>query len=321
MIRNYRETDSAAIYELWQEVGTAMGYAPLSREKLDGLLLKHPDFSPEHTFVWEEAGDINGFVNGCTGDHIPRGDVRGYVTCLLLKPPADTQENTEALLGALEQSFRERGRQYSAVTFFNPIRLPWILPGTENHQHNNVPGVATDLALNGRMQSFGYREATRECAMYRSLADFSMPGEILEKEKTMAARGYTVAQYDPRCHRGLEEMLAALENPLWCREISEAGKTGMRLLVGLCGNTCAGFTGPIYPEKSGRGYFSGIGVAPEYGHQGLGTLLFYRLLQEEKAAGAAYMSLFTGETNPAKKIYEGAGFRTVRTFSVMLKEL
>lgn len=321
MIRNYRETDSSAIYELWQEVATAMGYAPLTREKLDELLLKHPDFSTEHTFVLEQAGAVSGFVNGCTGDHIPKGDVRGYVTCLLLKPSVDTMEHTQELLSALEQSFRDRGRKYSAVTFFNPIRLPWIIPGTEQHQHNNAPGVATDLMLNGRMQSLGYREATRECAMYRSLADFSMPSEILEKQEKMATQGYTVAQYDPARHLGLEEMLAALENPLWCQEISEAGKTGMRLLVGLCGNTCAGFTGPIYPEESGRGYFAGIGVAPAYGRHGLGKLLFYRLLQEEKEAGAAYMSLFTGETNPAKNIYEAAGFRTVRTFSVMLKEL
>ena len=35
---------------------------------------------------------------------------------------------------------------------------------------------------------------------------------------------------------------------------------GMELLVGLEGNRCAGFTGPIYPESTGRGYFAGLGV-------------------------------------------------------------
>jgi hypothetical protein len=33
------------------------------------------------------------------------------------------------------------------------------------------------------------------------------------------------------------------------------------------------------------------------------------------------MSLFTGETNHARFIYMKAGFRIVRTFGVMLKEL
>jgi len=53
----------------------------------------------------------------------------------------------------------------------------------------------------------------------------------------------------------------------------------------------------------------------------LGTLLFYRLLQREKEVGSQYMSLFTGEDNHARFIYLGAGFRIVRTFGVMLKEL
>ncbi len=152
---------------------------------------------------------------------------------------------------------------------------------------------------------------------------------------------------------------------LWQQEISAAAQAGQQVLVGLSGHTCAGFTGPIYPEETGRGYFAGIGVAPQYGRHGLGTLLFYRLLEQEQAAGAKYMSLFTGQTNPAKQIsnksipapdserfgpsascsrscklwntrntpfsplaltsatliYSGAGFREVRTFGVMLKEL
>ena len=95
----------------------------------------------------------------------------------------------------------------------------------------------------------------------------------------------------------------------------------MDLLVGLKGNVCAGFAGPVYPEETGRGYFAGIAVAPKYERNGLGTLLFYRLLEREKEAGARYMSLFTGINNKARFIYLGAGFRIVRTFSVMLKDL
>ena len=157
--------------------------------------------------------------------------------------------------------------------------------------------------------------------MHLDLSDFRTPDRVEEKALRMAREGYTVARYDPALHTGLEEMVASLENPMWSAEIPAAGKSGMELLVGLQGNTCAGFTGPIYPEETGRGYFAGIGVAPSYEGNGLGTLLFYRLLQREKEAGARYMSLFTGENNHAKQIYLGAGFRVVRKFGVMLKEL
>ena len=91
--------------------------------------------------------------------------------------------------------------------------------------------------------------------------------------------------------------------------------------MALKGDQVAGFAGPVYPEETGRGYFSGIGVAPEFEGKGFGTLLFYRLCREERQAGAAYMSLFTGEENPARKIYERAGFEVRRTFDVMKKLL
>lgn len=321
MLRMYQMADASALLSLWNTAGVAMGYAPLNRERLAALLLKHPDFSPENAFVWEEAGEVRGFVNGCAGEQLPGGASRGYVTCLLLAPLADTCEITVSLLTALEESFCATGCTHSMVSFFAPIRLPWVIPETQGHQHNNMPGVATDLALYERMRTFGYRETARECAMYRPLADFVLPDVIKVRAQHMAREGYTVARYDPAKHIGLEEMVASLGNPEWSREIVQAGKSGRELLVGLCGNVCAGFAGPIYPEETGRGYFAGIGVSPHWEHHGLGKLLFYRLLEQEKKAGADYMSLFTGENNPAKRIYEEAGFQIVRTFSVLRKEL
>lgn len=321
MIRNYCSSDAQVLLEIWNTAGVKAGYAPLSQEKFDKLLLKHPDFSPEYTFVLEDGGEVLGFVNGCTGDHIARGKERGYVSCLILREEADNQENTAALLEVLEDAFRKAGRIHSAVTFFNPIRLPWIIPGTVDHQHNNCPGIATDLPLYGRMLARGYKEAAQEIAMHKSLADYETPEWIEKRAEKMAAEGYTVARYDASIHTGLDEMVAALNNSMWSAEIPAAGKAGMDLIVGLCGNTCAGFTGPVYPEETGRGYFAGIAVAPQYEHHGLGKLLFYRLLQREKEVGARYMSLFTGIDNPARLIYLEAGFKVVRTFSVMLKEL
>ena len=79
MIRNYTASDGASLLRLWNTLGVKAGYAPLEQTQFRRLLLEHPDFSPEYTFVLEEEGQVLGFVNGCTGDHIPRGDLRGYV--------------------------------------------------------------------------------------------------------------------------------------------------------------------------------------------------------------------------------------------------
>lgn len=316
MIRTFVLEDAPALHRVWNKAGVHFGYAPLTAPKFRELLLNHPAFSPEFTFVLEKAGCVRGFINGCAG-----ADAKGYITCLLLEPEADTEKNTAELTGALETAFREKGMTSSAVSFFNPIRLPWIIPGTPGHQHNNLPGVPEDQPLYERLKALGYGQISRECGLYYNLAAHETPAWVEEKAAEMAKRGYRVAQYDRNCHQGLEEMLKSLGNPVWLAEISAAGRTGMDLLVGLKDDICAGFTGPVYPEESGRGYLSGVAVAPQYERNGLGTLLFYRLLRREKEVGAKYMSIFTGIDNPAKRIYLQAGFQIVRTFAVMQKEL
>lgn len=321
MIRNAVPADHAVLLALWQQNAPRQGYAPRPDAEVDRLLFRHPYFSCDHAFVRQEQGRVVSFVCGCVGDDIPRGKERGYFTCLAAEPQWDTKETAAQLLDALEDSFRAAGKTASAVTFFNPMRLPWVLPGSPGHEHNNMPGIATDLPLYDRMLAHGYQEATQETAMYRTLADFAVPQSIRELEQRAAAEGCTIARYDPARHKGLDAMLQALDNPDWTAQITEAGRTEALLPVALVGDTVAGFAGPVYPEPTGRGYFAGIGIAPQYQHRHLGKLLFFRLCEEEKATGAAYMSLFTGLTNPARHIYEAAGFRSVRTFGVLLKTL
>ena len=184
-----------------------------------------------------------------------------------------------------------------------------------------MPGVPRDLPLYGRMLQYGYREAATEMAMYLDLSAYAYPPAMAEKERAMAQEGYTVARYQPGLHEGLDDMLSALCNSMWSSEIPAAASAGQYLLVGLKGHTVAGFTGPIYPEPSGRGYFAGLGVVPQYEGHGLGTLLFNKLCLAERACGAQYMSLFTGVNNPAQRIYQAAGFTPRRYFAVMIKEL
>ena len=293
---------------------------------LDEAVFERRFFQPgAHAFAAEENGELIGFIHGaCKTAFLNKENnenTPGYLSVVVVRKDKRRQGVGSALVAALEDAFRAAGKRRAACNDSTPVHMNWTIPGTPGHDHNNAPGVATDLPLHDRMLSLGYRESTRECAMYRNLADYETPAWVEEKAAKMGGEGYRVERYDPRRHVGLEEMVAALDNTMWSEEIPAAGKSGMDLLVGLKGNVCAGFTGPVYPEKTGRGYFAGLGVAPQFEGHGLGTLLFYRLLEREKQAGAKYMSLFTGEVNHARFIYLNAGFRVVRTFGVMLKEL
>ena len=99
MIRSYTPDDESAMLSLWNTAGAVMGYAPVPLEDFRRLLTRHPNFSPAYTFVLEEKGTLLGFVNGCTGAGIPKGDIRGYLSCLILAAEADSDENTALCTG------------------------------------------------------------------------------------------------------------------------------------------------------------------------------------------------------------------------------
>ena len=81
-LRLYERADAPEVLRLWNTAGAAAGYAPLDAGKLDELLLAHPAFCGESTFVLEERGALRGFAAGCTGDALAQGAVRGYVGAL-----------------------------------------------------------------------------------------------------------------------------------------------------------------------------------------------------------------------------------------------
>lgn len=316
----YHSSYRDQVYQLWNLAAIRQGFVSLLAEEFDCLITNHPYFSETYAFLLTEGETVYGFTCGCEGEDLPRGKERGYFTCLLLHPDMETASNAKILLKALEEAFVKAGKTTIVCNFFNPMRLPWTIPNTKDCQHNNAPGIALDLFLYQWMKEYGYQDKARECAMYLNMDDFTMPNEILEKEKVAALEGYTIEWYDERIHKELVSMVDSMGNPMWSQEVPYAAKQ-INMIVAVKDHCVVGFTGPVYPEKTGRGYFAGIAVAQAHERHGLGTLLFYRLCQEEKAAGARYMSLFTGEDNHAQNIYKQAGFVVKRIFAVMVKEL
>ncbi|MEK0312339.1 GNAT family N-acetyltransferase [Cohnella sp. 56] len=320
-IETWDDQYADAAVALWNGAAVRDGYKELTRASFADIFTSSPYFDPACTFVLLEDGEPCGFACGCTGDDLPLGDVAGYITCIVLAAGFDSDSNRESLLAAMEARFRALGKRQSEVLFFNPMKLPWYIPGTPGHEHNNAPGVPVDTALYAFLLGRGYADRARQCAMYRPLADFAIPESVRAKEAQAAETGYRVELYDPVRHTGLERMLAGLGNPAWEREIAACAADGVPFVIAAHGAEAAGFAGPVVRQDNGRGYFAGIGVHPEHEGKGLGSILFFKLCEALRDVGADYMSLFTGSTNPAIRIYERAGFNTVRQFAIMRKEL
>ncbi len=318
-LRNAGTDDLSELCDLWLRAAPAQGYAPLQEEQMRALIFENPHFDGRLSFMLEENG-AHGFACAAFGDDLPGGAKRGYFSFAVTDEAAG-RAGFDRLAQALEDALRHAGCETSDVLFFNPIRLPWLIPGTPGHGHNNAPGLWVECPAHEWMLARGYTERARECAMYLRLGDFSLPPALVQRQRALEAQGYRVDFYRRGEHTGLERMLRTLGNAEWEREIAACAANETPFLAALCAQEVVGFAGPVRPQPDGRGYFTGIGVVPAHEGHGLGTQLFYRLCEAEQQAGAKYMSLFTGEGNPARGIYEKAGFRAVRTFGILRKKL
>lgn len=269
------------------------------------------------------AGEVVAFASGSYKLDGPQG----YITIILVRDGYRRQGLGSLLLWQLEEQLRTASdgkiRQFE-VMFFNPVTLNWIVPGTDHHDHPNSPGV--DVACDGYLflKNFGYRDIAYQNSFYLPLADYAFPADIQKRIEQLARQDIHITHYDPARHDGLNALFDDLGNEPW-REIVMAncspGGKGDPLIIVEHGNRVCGFTGPISVQPSGRGYFAGIGVHSAYRNRGAGKALFSVLCMELKGIGARFMTLFTGETNPARNIYEAAGFKIVKTWADMRKEI
>lgn len=273
-------------------------------------------------FVAVDGGRVIGFSNG---SYKKEGAEVAYITFVLVDKAYRRNKIGSMLLSALENELKEKagGIKSLQITFFNPINLCWCIPGTPCHDHPNAPGIDVSSEAYIFFKNVGYIDMVYQNSFYLPLDKFEMSEAIKERIEKLPENELNICFYDKKRHFGLSELFDDLGNELWREEITANAESenGLPVIIAEHNGKAVGFTGPLRVQESGRGYFAGIGVHSEYRKYGLGKALFNSLCKGLKDMGAGYMTLFTGETNPARRIYEGAGFKIVKTWSDMEKVL
>lgn len=319
-IRRFTASDTAQAAALWNKEASKFHYKRLSELEFSDTFVNHRDYDPDCTFVAVEGERVVGFAAGCTGDHLPLGEVAGYITTVLMDEQA-ADEQLDAMIARLEQRFIQLGKKQAELLFFNPVKLIWTMPGAPAHEHNNAPGIDRAMPLYKRLLARGYADRATQCGMHLALGSFELPSSILNKEQRAGEKGYRIENYDAGKHSGLQDMLEALQNPQWSSDVAHYAGQGAQLPVAVYENVCVGFAGPIIRQPNGRAFFCGVGVHPQHEGHGLGSVLFFRMVEAFQQANCDYITLFTGKTNPARSIYEKAGFVTEKEFAILRREL
>jgi ribosomal protein S18 acetylase RimI-like enzyme len=299
-------------------------YAPLSPQGFEA------DFYTDTPRVKHRCGLLtreDGAILGLAGGTAIADAGKAYVTFVAVDPALRRQGWGSRLLAWLEKELLAvpgEKTEKLEIVFFNPAALTWIVPGTPGHDHPNSPGIDVSTPAYLFFKNSGYRDFATQNSYYLPLSQYEYPPQLAKKLEELAAKGVEITRYDPQKHEGLAELMDALGNEDWRQRVLENARRpdgGDPLLIVAYQGRAMGFTGPMAVQASGRGYFAGIGLHPDLRGMGAGKTLFAALCRGLKELGAGYMTLFTGENNPARNIYEAAGFKIVKTWADMRKEV
>lgn len=305
MIKYYTEIDENEIYNY---------YLLCVCEDHEFVLIEKDDFfkilHQSTTFVFLKEEKIEGLIM------THQKDLSFYITHFF----GNHQRKTD-LLERLIKHLKTMGIKDLWVHFFNPISIAWYLK--EQITHPCYQGVPKDEKMHQFYRSNQFKEHSVQDTFYMSLDNFVQDKNIEETKNNLISKGITFDIFDSKKHLHFNEFLDEIDAPHWKKTLqdNENQSLPMPLLVALDHENVIGFAGPLMVEKSGRGYFAGIGLIDRYQGQKIGKVLFHELIIRLKNLNAKYMTLFTGRENKARHIYMGAGFEIIRSFVTLKLDL
>lgn len=303
------------VWNSYAESGEVV-FKPLTEERFRSLFCSPQGYEQTSVALEDEKGLVAyGFAN------FAKEAVVAYITYIGVRKDAQRRGWGERILRLLEQRLKEANGSLQKIelVFYNPCQLSWYIPNAAPHDHPGVPGVDMDSAAYRFFAKNGYADYAIQNAYYLPLDKYEYPADIASRMAALKEQGIDICYYDKDKNYGFPEFFDNIKNEGWRKQV--LAQLDKDIVIASDGGKVVGYTGPLAVSKEGRGTFCGIGVHTEYRQHGIGKILFASLCKGLSERGAGYMSLFTGTTNPARKIYEGAGFKIVRTFADMRKVL
>lgn len=320
-IRALQPTDLKPLYDFWhQQINLQkLLYKPMDENTFQSKFYNNDLEKRIVTYLALRDDHIIGCISGVI---YPERN-KTYLSMILVSQNHQHQSIASTLLNVFEQNVKDAPKAPKTIdiVFFNPIQFEWLIPNTPSHDHPNTPGVDIESDAFHFFQKRGYVQFAKQNSYYRSIEHYVYTDELQEDISLLKQKNIETTLYQQGVHNGFDELFEDLNNPHWRTEILSAVSNDQPVVIAHHQGRIIGFTGPLRVQHSLRGYFAGIGVHSEYRGYGIGKVLFSTLCLELSRLGATYMSLFTGETNPARKIYEKEHFEIVRSWANLRKEL
>jgi len=310
IVRPLRGADEPALIRLWN---ASMTHDPIHATMLRTRILLDPNFSPASLLVADDAGELVGFVLGLVRQ-VPlflQGlePERGWITAFGVDPARRRQGIGHMLFAQAMARFAAAGRTQVEIAPYTPN---YFIPGVD------IDAYAPALHF---LERQGWQTVSTPISMRAELAGVQLPAEVVELGRKLAAQGIDIRPVTAADLPTLMPFIADKFGWDWYRFAQEyllmlfgPGADDICFLVATQGERIVGYC------QQRRERFGPFGVDPALRGQGIGRVLLSRCLAEMLAKGF-HCAWFLWTGRDAARLYERAGFHTVRRFAVMRHEL
>lgn len=311
MIRPYAGDDEAALIELWN---AAMTHDRIDESVFRTRVLLDANFVPGGLLVAEAGGELRGFILSVVRQ-VPlflQGlePELAWITAFGVHPSLLRQGIGRQLFAAALARLAAMGRRRVLISPYTPN---YLIPGVDVDAY---PGAMAFLAATG------WETESMPISMRAETTGFQVPPEIRELERKRAREDGVFVR--PVLSADLPVLMPFIAGRFgwdWFRfaqeyllELFGPGSDEICFLVAVQGERIVGYC------QQKRERFGPFGVVEEMRGQGIGRLLLFRCLSTMLAKGF-HCAWFLWTGAEAARLYSLAGFRQVRQFAVMAKEL
>lgn len=287
---------------------------PMTKQILESKFFSiEPHCFRSHIGIFDEEKLI-----GLTSYSINLEKRNAYLTLLMIKTGYQRKCNGTVLLNMVLEDLKDKQIEKIETVFFNPVQLPFYV-SNKKEIHPNMPGVLVGSPYESLLLKQGFHVYAKQNVYYKDLNTPNIHNLELIYQK-LKDNQIVVGYYHELEIKDHEALFKNLNNPGFEHAFKTAISKNELMLVAVKNHEVIGFTGPLKVISS-RGSFAGIGVSSLYRGYGIGKILFHELCVRLKDLGATYMTLFTGEENPARRIYEAEGFQIVHSFHNLRKTI
>jgi mycothiol synthase len=309
-IRPYRPGDEAGVLAVWN---SALVADPINTTAYRAKVLLDPNFDQETCLVAEQDGEVAGFVLGLRRRVPFFGDgyepEQSWISAFGVAPHFQGQGIGSALLEQVLEKLQSLG---ATSTAYSPYVPNYFTPGAD------AKAYAGGIEF---MIKRGFEIIEEPISMRAELTGFQIPEEIQQRKNELAAEGAEIRPVTPDDIVPVLDFIPRHFTWDWHREASgifmdlfAGDPRWVNMIVAREGDEVLG-----YAEHRGE-RFGPFGVHTQLRSRGIGRVLLATCLLEmlKKNYHAAWF-LWTEEN--AARLYSQLGFKPVRRFAVLRKEI